>query len=58
MTVPPNATEEEIAYAEKWTYVIQLRYSSFHPPSLVCVCVHDITYMFVDIDMCPYKAGA
>ena len=36
MTVPPNATEEEIAYAEKWTYVIQLRYS---PPTCVCVCV-------------------
>ena len=26
MTVPPNATEEEMAYAEKWSYVIQLRY--------------------------------
>jgi len=25
MTVPPNATEEEIAYDEKWRYVIQLR---------------------------------
>jgi len=27
MTVPPNATEEEIAYDEKWRYVIQLRFA-------------------------------
>jgi hypothetical protein len=25
MAVPPDATEEELAYAEKWRYVIQLR---------------------------------
>jgi hypothetical protein len=25
MRLPPNPTEEEMAYAEKWSYVIQLR---------------------------------
>ena len=29
MTVPPNASEEEMAYAEKWRYVIQLRFAQF-----------------------------
>lgn len=26
MAVAPDATEEELSYAEKWRYVIQLRY--------------------------------
>lgn len=29
MTVAPDASEQEVAYADKWRYVIQLR----------CVCV-------------------
>ena len=29
MAVAPDATEEELSYAEKWRYVIQLR----------CVCI-------------------
>lgn len=27
MTVAPDASDEEVAYAEKWRYVIQLRYN-------------------------------
>ena len=27
MKLPPNPTDEEMAYAEKWSYVIQLRYT-------------------------------
>ena len=39
MTVAPDATEEEIAYAEKWRYVIQLRYCTGDSYIIhVCVC--------------------
>ena len=27
MTVAPDASEQEVAYAEKWRYIIQLRYA-------------------------------
>ena len=33
MTVPPDATEEEMAYNEKWRYVIQLRSVHAHTVS-------------------------
>ena len=51
MTVPPNATEEEMAYAEKWSYVIQLRYTMRHTCTCAYIlcdsCIYICTYIHV-----------
>ena len=54
MKLPPNPTGEEMAYAEKWSYVIQLRYVCTHvlqyihsPPAFIPGIIN--TYMLVNM---------
>lgn len=52
MTVAPDASEQELAYAEKWRYIIQLRYVWVSLCSVSGIVEHVLQCYVCNLDSC------